>query len=184
MLRPIAVALLLSVAAVNAAPAAPVPAPPERTPVAFERFRALTGAWVGRSTKGWTEEITYTSIASGSAVLEVSFDAHPDETMVTLVHPDGDRLLLTHYCVAKNQPRLVLTTANEDASEMTFEFLDGTNLPSRDKGHMDKVVFRFADDGSFTSQWTWYQDGKESWMEEIRHVRAETVSAEEPAEER
>jgi hypothetical protein len=36
---------------------------------------------------------------------------------------------------------------------------------------MDKAVFRFADDNHFGSQWTWYQDGKESWMEEIKCER-------------
>lgn len=164
-------------AALLATPAlsAPVPAPADRAPAAFERIRTLAGTWRGQSTKGWTEDITYQTIAAGSAVLETSFGAHPDETMVTLIHPDGDRLLLTHYCVAKNQPRLLLTQVNADASELTFEFLDATNLPSRDKGHMDKVVFRFAGDGTFTSRWTWYQDGRESWMEEIRHVRKDAV---------
>jgi len=32
---------------------------------------------------------------------------------------------------------------------------------------MDKAVFRFIDDSHVRSQWTWYQNGKESWMEEI-----------------
>lgn len=87
--------------------------------------------------------------------------------MYTMVHMDGDRLMLTHYCVAKNQPRLVCTAWDEDSATATFEFLDATNLPSRDAGHMDKVVVRFLDDAHVTSRWTWYQDGVESWMEEI-----------------
>lgn len=40
---------------------------------------------------------------------------------------------------------------------------------------MDNVVDRFDDDGSFTSQWTRYQDGKETWMEEIRSARVEKM---------
>jgi hypothetical protein len=32
---------------------------------------------------------------------------------------------------------------------------------------MDKAIFRFVDDNHVSSQWTWYRDGKESWMEEI-----------------
>ena len=164
--------LLFGPSASPAAPALPASVPADLVPRAFERFRSLEGSWTGQSTKGWTERITYRTIAAGSAVMETSFDAHPDETMLTLICPDGDRLLLTHYCVAKNQPRLVLAEMDDAATRMTFEFLDGTNLPSRDKGHMDKVVFLFAEDGTFTSQWTWYQDGKESWMEEIRHTRA------------
>lgn len=138
---------------------------------AFERFKTLSGSWEGKSTKGWAEVNNYRVIARGSVVMGTSFDAHPNETMVTMFHMDGDRLMLTHYCVAKNQPRMVATEISADGAEVTFEFLDGTNMSSRDKGHMDKAVFRFKSDDEFTSQWTWYQDGQESWMEEIRNTR-------------
>jgi hypothetical protein len=135
--------------------------------LAFERFKKLEGRWKGRSTKGWAEDVSYKTIAGGSVVVGTSFDAHPNETMLSLIHLDGDRLMLTHYCVAKNQPRLVATSFADEGKTITFTFLDGTNLPSRDRGHMDKAVFRFVDENQVTSKWTWYQNGKESWMEEI-----------------
>ena len=91
--------------------------------------------------------------------------------MVTMFYLDGDRLMLTHYCVARNQPRLVATSFADAGKTITFTFLDGTNLPSRDKGHMDKMVFRFIDDNHAVSHWTWYQDGKEKWLEEINLER-------------
>jgi hypothetical protein len=138
----------------------------------FERLKKLEGKWVGRSTKGWTEAITFKTIAQGSVVHESSFDAHPNETMATMYYLDGERLLLTHYCVSKTQPRLQATAFEEGGRRVTFTFLDGGNLPSRDKGHMDKVVLNFIDDGHFTSQWTWYQQGSEKWLEEIRYERA------------
>jgi hypothetical protein len=138
---------------------------------AFERFKRLAGTWEGKSTKGWTEQIAYLVIARGSVVMEQSRDAHPNEVMTSMVHMDGDRLLLTHYCVAGNQPRLVLSTIEDAGRTLHFSFLDATNLASRDRGHMDSVVFRFADADHFTSRWSWYQDGKESWMEDIEHRR-------------
>lgn len=137
----------------------------------FELFKKLDGRWIGRSTKGWTEDITFKTIAKGSVVVENSFDAHPNETMMTMFYLDGSRLLLTHYCVAGSQPRLAATAFADNGRTITFTFLDATNLPSRDKGHMDKAVFRFKDENSFSSQWTWYQEGKESWMEEIQYER-------------
>jgi predicted enzyme related to lactoylglutathione lyase len=137
----------------------------------FELFKKLEGKWIGRSTKGWEEAITFKTIAKGSVVVENSFDAHPNETMMTMFHLDGPRLLLTHYCVAGSQPRLAATAFDDNGRTITFTFLDATNLPSRDHGHMDKAVFRFADDDHFSSQWTWYQAGKESWMEEIKYAR-------------
>jgi hypothetical protein len=138
---------------------------------AFERFKKLEGTWRGHSTKGWDEAVSFKTIAAGSVVVESSFDAHPNETMMTMVHMDNDRLVLTHYCVAKNQPRLVATSFSDDGKIVTFTFLDGGNIPTRDRGHMDKVVFRFTDDDHVSSQWTWYQDGKESWMEDIKLER-------------
>jgi hypothetical protein len=137
----------------------------------FERFKKLEGKWLGRSTKGWEETINFKTIAKGSVVVENSFDAHPNETMMTMFYLDGDRLMLTHYCVARNQPRLEATAFEDEGRTITFTFRDATNLPSRDKGHMDKAVFRFVDDDHFSSQWTWYQDGKENWMEEIKCER-------------
>lgn len=137
----------------------------------FERMKKLEGDWRGKSTKGWEDVSRVKVIAKGSAILFDSFDAHPNETMLTLVHWDLDRLLLTHYCVAGNQPRLEATSFEDDGRKVTFAFVDATNLPSRNKGHMDKLVMRFIDDSHYTSQWTWYQDGKESWMEEIHRQR-------------
>ena len=145
----------------------------EPTParLAFERFKKLEGAWQGRSTKGWEEVVSFKTIAQGSVVVETSFAAHPNETMMTMFHLDGERLMLTHYCVARNQPRLIATDIAADGKTITFTFLDGGNLPTRNKGHMDKAVFRFVDDNQVASKWTWYQDGKESWMEEITLAR-------------
>lgn len=167
-------ALLLWLVASGMTVAAQTHAHPDKTAAdptlarsAFERFKKLEGAWKGRSTKGWEEVISYRTIAQGTVVVGTSFDAHPNETMMTMIHLDGERLMLTHYCVAKNQPRLVATAYADDGKTITFTFLDGTNMPSRDRGHMDKVIFRFIDENHVAARWTWYQDGKESWMEEI-----------------
>jgi hypothetical protein len=153
--------------------------PPERamrnlTPelaAVYERFKALAGQWRGKSTKGWTEHVTFRLIAAGSAVLETSFDAHPNETMMTFIHPDGARLLLTHYCVAQSQPRLTVSAVENNGKTVHFVFLDGTNLKERNEGHMDSVVYTFADKDHFTSRWSWYQDGKEQWGETIEYER-------------
>jgi hypothetical protein len=145
--------------------------PPSSARAAFERFRKLEGTWKGESTKGWKEEVRFRTIAGGSAVVESSFDAHPGETMLTIFAMDGERFRLTHYCVAGNQPRLEATAVEDGGRSVTFTFVDGGNLPSREKGHMDKAVFRFEDDNHVITRWTWYQEGKERWLEEIRLTR-------------
>jgi hypothetical protein len=138
----------------------------------FGQFQALAGEWRGRSTKGWTGEARFEVIAARSVVVETSrFQAHPDETMMTMIHLDGSTMLLTHYCVAKNQPRLQMSAIEENGKKVTFHFRDGTNLTSRNQGHMDSVVYLFEDPDHFTSQWSFYKDGREEWMEEIRYER-------------
>jgi hypothetical protein len=163
---PILVLLLGGSPADEVAP--PVPSPARE---AYARFRALEGTWRGESTKGWAEDLTFRSIAAGSAVMETSFDAHPGETMLTVFILDGEKLRLTHYCVSKTQPRLEATSFEDGGGVVTFTFLDGGNLPSRDKGHMDRAVFRFEDANHLTTRWTWYQEGREKWLEEIRLTR-------------
>ncbi|MFN0245200.1 MAG: hypothetical protein ACKVWV_20130 [Planctomycetota bacterium] len=144
---------------------------PDPVARAFERLRALAGKWEGKSTKGWTEEVSFETIAGGSCVVESSFDAHPNEKMLTIFYMDGPQLMLTHYCVAKNQPRLRATEFGDDATSITFTFQDATNLPSRDRGHMDKCHIRFLGPDRLSVRWTWFQDGQEKWMEEIEHRR-------------
>jgi len=141
----------------------------------FERLKEFEGHWVGQSTKGWTDTLTYKTVAGGSVVVEESFGAHPNETMYSMFSLDVDRLIMTHYCVAGNQPRLVATEFSETDSGqvVVFTFLDITGASSRDKGHMDKCRLTFVDDDHTKIQWTWYQDGQESWMEEILQRRVE-----------
>lgn len=162
-------AVAISALVVQTAPAADPPATAPLTPQqkAFDRFKALAGKWQGKSTRGWAEAGTYQVIAGGTCVLHTSFDAHPNQTMATLFHMDGEHLMLTHYCVAGNQPRMRATEISGDGRTIVFTFLDSTNLPSRNAGHMDKAVFKFESDDRFTTQWTWYQNGEERWMEEI-----------------
>ena len=168
----IGVGLLMGILAwVAAAAEAATPTAAEAA-AAYDRLKALNGDWEGKSTKGWTDRVQVKTIAAGSVVVFDSFDAHPNEEMLTTFAPDGDRLLLTHYCVARNQPRLVLSAVENEGRRLTFTFLDGGNLPSRDRGHMDSLVLDFPEPGRFTERWTWYQDGKESFMEEIEMRRA------------
>lgn len=140
----------------------------------FSRLSALTGTWKGKSTKGWvgTEEIRL--IAGGSVLQSTfSFDDDPagQNAMLTTYQLDGDALLLTHYCEAKNAPRLVATSFENGGERVRFTFRDGVNLPSRDHGHMDSMLLEFGDARHYRSQWSWYQNGKESWMEDVSWER-------------
>src|SRR5262245_32313807 len=170
-------ASIIVLAIISLAADQPATQPTAPAAAAYARFKALEGTWEGKSTKGWTERVTYTLIADGSCVLETSEMLHgKDEEgmkMATVYHMDGQHLMLTHYCAAKNQPRMRATEINDDGSEVLFTFLDGTNMPSRDTPHMDKARFKFVAADEIHEQWTFYSNGKEQWMEEIEYKRLE-----------
>ena len=84
-----------------------------------------------------------------------------DENMITMIHLDGDRLLLTHYCGAGNQPRMKATTS-PDGKSISFDFVDATNLASPDAGHMHRVVFTIPDANHHSEEWIFLQNGKEA----------------------
>ncbi len=144
----------------------------EAARTAYERFTRLAGTWRSTSTKGWTEEAVFTLAGKGSTVMETSrFVDTPNDSMMTAFYLDGDRLMLTHYCEAKNQPRMVASEISEDGRKIRFTFLDATNLKSPGAGHMHNAEFHLVDDDHMTSRWSWFQDGKETWMEEITSER-------------
>ncbi len=139
---------------------------------AFDQIKRHAGAWSANSTKGWEGDYVISVLARGSTVLYTSeFRDVKGSGMATAVFLDQGVLKLTHYCEARNQPTLAATSISPDGKEITFEFISGTGMTSRAKGHMDKVIFQFTDDDRFTERWTWYQNGKEQWLEQINYSR-------------
>lgn len=126
-----------------------VPETPE-----WQKLKTLVGSWEGTMEEGGqtmpaTVEVRMTG--DGSAIMHVLGKDSPYE-MVTMIHPDGKRLLATHYCAAHNQPRMALTPAAA-ANQVAFSFVDGTNIAPGDM-HMRSVVFTFVDADHHEEMWT------------------------------
>ncbi len=125
---------------------------------AFNRIKSLVGEWQADTPMG-KARVTYELVSSGSAVLErESIAGHPP--MITMYYLDGSRLLLTHYCMTGNQPRMQAQAYDPASRELKFRFLDITNLASPNASHMHDATFRFIDDGRFQAAWDFYVDGK------------------------
>jgi hypothetical protein len=140
---------------------------------AFEMLKRLRGDWKNGSTKGWTGTSTTRVMARGSVIMMTSeFDDTSDAGMAVMFFMDRGRVKLTHYCEARNQPTLVLSSVSEGGKKLVFTFESGTGMESREQGHMDSLVLMVKNDHSFVEQWTWYQNGKEKWLEEITNERA------------
>lgn len=136
---------------------------------AFARFKAMAGFWEGKDTSsGRKIRHEYRVIANGSTVMSISdYDAHPNDQMVTMYSLDSGKLILTHYCVARNQPRLEAANISADGSSLEFKFKDGTGMKDINTGHMHHAKVWFVGPDEFKDQWSFYQNGKETFMEEF-----------------
>ena len=126
----------------------------------FERMKSLVGEWKGSAMNGKPATVTYTLVSDNSALME-RLTMGGESEMVTMYHPDGDHLMMTHYCSAHNQPRMRSQTVSAEIKKITFDLVDVTNLSSPDAGHMKKLVVTFVDRDHMTQAWTWTQKGKE-----------------------
>ena len=125
----------------------------------FEQLKSLAGSWEG-SLDGQPLHVSLRVTSKGNALLHEMKGAGPDDP-ITLFHLDGERLLLTHYCDAGNQPRMV-ATISPDGKTIVFDFVDATNLLSSQMGHMQRVTFTFIDSDHHTEKWEFAMaDGKQ-----------------------
>jgi hypothetical protein len=124
---------------------------------ALEKLKSLVGTWQGKTAKGQPVEDTFSLTAGGTAVM--GDDRMGSEEMLSLFYVDGNRLLMTHFCPSGNQPRMQ-ATISPDLKTISFDFLDATNLPSPQAGHMHHAIYIFSDSDHYSQEWTWMQDGK------------------------
>lgn len=125
----------------------------------FEKLKALEGDWKDMR-DGHPVEINYKVMSGGSAMVETLMPKG-EPNMVTVYHLDGDKLMMTHYCSAGNQPRMLADVSSGEADELNFEFIEATNLKSSTEGYMVGLKIVFDDRDHFKQVWTWSQDGKE-----------------------
>lgn len=132
---------------------------------AFQRLLSLEGTWVGKATHdsgtgrtdGGEVTVVYRVTGGRSVLQETLFPGTPHE-MVTMYHPDGARVVLTHYCAAQNQPRMTLQSGS-DPNVFTFVFSGGTNMRETDL-HMHVARITFVDTDHIVSVWSSMKDGK------------------------
>jgi hypothetical protein len=124
----------------------------------LDQIKALDGTWSGKNSQGEALKITFRETAGGSAILSEIEGGHSHD-MVSMIHVDNDRLLMTHYCSTGNQPRMS-ASLSPDGKSITFNYVDATNLKTPDAGHMQKVVFTMPDADHHTEEWTFVDHGK------------------------
>ncbi len=142
-------------------PQAKRPAPP--TNAGLEKMKKLAGTWLVADPEGKATDQVASIIkvtAGGSIVHETEFPGQAEE-MVSVYTVDGPDLIMTHYCVLGNQPRLK-ADPNSSENQIVFQFAGGTNLdPKKDK-HMHEVTLTFVDGDHLEVKGTGWENGEPS----------------------
>jgi hypothetical protein len=148
MLRILVCGVLLTVSlSIYGADAPDAKLPPPATNVGLEKMKKLAGTWLvadkdGKATDQVASIIKVT--AGGSVVHETLYPGQPME-MVSVYTADGPDLILTHYCVLGNQPRMK-ATPTAASNEIVFKFAGGSNLDVTKDKHMHGATLTLVDD--------------------------------------
>ena len=139
-------------------PGARPAAPP--TNAGLEKMKKLAGTWLAADKDGKPTDQVVSIIkvtAGGSAVHETLFPGQPHE-MISIYTADGPDLIMTHYCVLGNQPRMK-ADPKSPPNQIVFRFAGGTNLnPAKDK-HMHEATLTIASDDRIEIKGTGWEKG-------------------------
>ena len=124
---------------------------------AFDQLKSLAGNWEATVPTG-IQKAHFELIADNSVLASRLSGGMPHD-MHTMIHMDGSRLMLTHYCAMHNQPRMLLVPG-DDPKKLVFKFKDGTNIAPGD-GHMNRVAFIIDGPNHHIEEWTYLAKGKE-----------------------
>ena len=134
--------------------------PPPPTNSGLEKMKKLAGTWLAADKDGQPIDQVVSIIkvtAGGSAVHETLFPGQPHE-MVSIYTADGPDLVMTHYCVLGNQPRMK-AEPKSPANQISFQFAGGANLdPKKDK-HMHAATLTIVDDSHIEVAGVGWEDG-------------------------
>jgi len=133
------------------------------TPAEFDSVKALVGKWEGSSKmkdgKDEKVKVTYELTSGGSAVVERLFVGTPHE-MVSIYHPEGKKVVMTHYCMLGNQPKLTLKQASDKT--LFFEMAGVSGIQNKKEPHMHSLKMNFNENKKeMTQEWTLYDQGKQ-----------------------
>jgi len=129
---------------------------------ALKHFVELEGEWIGthinHNGKDEIVDLVYRTVSGGTAVEERIFADTPQE-MVTMYHgSENGGLLMTHYCMLGNQPRLQLEIT--DGKAFDFQFLDGAGIDRKKTGHMGGMKMTILDENTFEQEWAYFEEGE------------------------
>jgi hypothetical protein len=125
---------------------------------AFDRLASLKGEWKGQM-DGINTSLTYTLTANGSALME-QCQPQKGAEMVTMFTVDGDHLIATHYCSAKNQPQMATSAIADVQKPLAFSLVRISGLKSPAAFHNTGLTIIQEDNDHLTQEWSYQFKGK------------------------
>jgi hypothetical protein len=131
----------------------------EKAEASWEKLRTLVGDWEGTYDGKPGARVSYRLVSNGTALME-TMEGEDSSQMITVYHPDGSSVVMTHYCSTGNQPRMRLRGFKD--GKLDFAYLDATNLKGGATEHvMSRLVLSFPDADRLVQDWTSKQGGRE-----------------------
>ena len=78
--------------------------------------------------------------------------------MITLYSEKDGQIIMTHYCMLKNQPELALKNSGDGVLE--FDLIGGSNMDASKDMHMHSLRLTIKDEGTIVQEWTPYMGGE------------------------
>jgi hypothetical protein len=156
----------------TASPSYGVEDSPSKAGQVFAKMKKLVGDWVELDAQGKPTGKIVTSFrltAGGSALIETIFPG-TDHEMVSVYHLDKDDLVLTHYCVLNNQPRLKADLASP-ANTIVFNCVSVGNAKDADAQHIHKGTIVFVGEDRLDAKWDMCEKGKCSTVADVKLAR-------------
>ena len=140
------------------APAQTQPQDRSKSETVFKQLTSLVGTWEAVQ-DGVPVTETYTLTANGSALMAETKPGR-DPAMITMFTVDGDHLIATHYCAARNQPQMEASIPDDLQKGVTFSLVRVTGMKTSDDWHNTGVTITLDDKDHMTQRWTYLYKGK------------------------
>lgn len=166
MRRILTVGLLVLALAINGRGETPAKAEATKTDPAkagFEKIKKLVGTWVEADKDGKPTDkiVSVVKLTAGGSAVHETFFPGSDMEMVSMYHLDKGDLIMTHYCMLGNQPKMKANPKSA-ANTIKWEFAGGTNLDPTKDTHMHSSTVKFVDDDHLEIEGEAWADGKVS----------------------
>ena len=142
----------------------------------FEFFATLKdvlpGRWEGAYADGtfddptseWTPlRVDYYLTAGGTAIIEdYLFGRGPGVGMSTVYHLDNNDIRATHFCGARNHPRMISRAFDADSQTLSLGFVDVANLAAPENYHSRSIDLRIVDENNVRVLFHGLENGSDS----------------------